>query len=65
MSFELSIKVHELGVYVEVYVVAPTTVFQTTPNLECFEKIYYFSRIPRQSCYNLVIKNFQGQKVFD
>ena len=27
------------------------------PNVEHFEKYYYFSRILRQSCYNLMEKN--------
>ena len=30
---------------------------------EPFEKSYYFSRILRQICYNLLIKSFQTQKV--
>ena len=34
------------------------TYFLKNPNFERFEKIYYFSRILRQICYNSMKKNF-------
>ena len=43
----------------------PISFFQKNPNSIRFEKSYHISRILRQSYYNLVITNFQGQKVFD
>ena len=36
--------------------------FRKNPNFEPFETFYYFSRILRQICYNLVKRNFQVQK---
>ena len=37
--------------------------FQKNPNIERFEKSYNFSRILRQSCYNLVEKIFTFRNV--
>ena len=34
----------------------PVYFFKKTPNFECFEKSYFFSRILRELCYNLVKK---------
>ena len=35
--------------------------FFKSPNFERFEKFYYFSRILRQICYNLMEKKFDIQ----
>ena len=39
------------------------TFSQKNPILVRFEKAYYFSHILRQTCYNLVIRNFDGENI--